>query len=186
MTLREVEAESIRRFVESCAEHFTGRVLDYGCGQQPYRDIVEQAGGDYYGFDRLAFGGNVSGADIGSYDHFGHHRFADAILCTQVLQYVPPEDIISRDERGAFGLLDTFAGKLGSYSARPRGGALVLTYPTHWPEVEEADLHRFTKAGMTRLLVDAGFVIDRHERRAEFVAMGETFAVGYGVVARAT
>ena len=94
----------------------------------------------------------------------------DTILCTQVVQYVPTPALWIHQKLHA--LLSP-------------GGVLVLTYPTHWPEVEEADLHRFTKAGMTRLLVDAGFVIDRHERRAEFVWNGETFAVGYGVVARA-
>src|SRR4029077_15678012 len=77
-------------------------------------------------------------------------------------------------------------------------GHLVMTYPTHWPEVEPEALHAFTRAGRERLLVEAGFTIVRHERRGtlydprfpsgrekRITATGEEFASGYGVVCRA-
>ena len=73
-------------------------------------------------------------------------------------------------------------------------GYLVMTYPTNWPEVEPEDLHRFTKAGMERLLTEAGFTIVMHQRRASVFAGEfknsppfdrEEFALGYGVVAKA-
>ena len=67
----------------------------------------------------------------------------------------------------------------------------MLTYPTNWPEVEPEDLQRFTKAGMERLLTEAGFEIVRHERSAEVAPLvaghlhRKTFCAGYGVIARA-
>jgi SAM-dependent methyltransferase len=169
--LREKEAESIRAFVQLAADDgfLSGRVLDYGCGKQPYRDIVEAAGGHYEGYDEADFPGNVSEEDIGG-DLFWDANAWDAILCTQVVQYVPDplED-----------LLKVIYGRLFS------GGVLVLTYPTNWPEVEPVDLHRFTKLGMTRLVEEAGFEIIRHDWRHGFYYAGLPFTVGYGVIARA-
>jgi hypothetical protein len=110
-------------------------------------------------------GGSLVTEDIGDLLINGY----DAILCTQVMQYMPfPADELHKMRN----LL------LGSR------GWLVLTYPTHWPEVEHDDLWRFTRAGMTRLLVAAGFLIERHERRHVFYRDGDEFAVGYGVLAR--
>ena len=180
MTLRELEAQSIRSFVQSAADegYLSGRVLDYGCGKQPYREIVE-AGGEYHGYDRAWFGGAL--ADVGDVMEGEHDtwwfREWDSILCTQVLQYVPME------EESPFKmpwLLRNMARKI-------RGGHLVLTYPTNWPEVEPDDLHRFTKAGMERLLGEAGFEIVKHEPRetAAVTLDGEELIAGYGVIARA-
>lgn len=184
MDLRELERNSIRAFVQSAADegYLSGRVLDYGCGKQPYRDIVEAAGGVYTGVDRVGWPANVSGEDLGP--SLGPKHIFNAVLCTQVVQYVEePEE---------------FFWPFRDHLTRP--GHLVLTYPTNWPEVEPEDLHRLTKAGMERLLTEAGFTIVRHERRAmvravhtgSALAKGleggifpDHFALGYGVIARA-
>lgn len=170
MTLRELERESIRAFVQSAADegYLSGRVLDYGCGKQPYRDIVEAAGGEYEGFDSPTLPANVSGRE----HKIDWDSSWDAILCTQVLQYVV--DYLS--------LVNGWPYWFGE-----GGGYLVLTYPTNWPEVEPEDLHRFTRAGMERLLTEAGFGIVRHEPRAVAAVTvdGENLYAGYGVVARA-
>lgn len=189
MNLRDYERESIRRFVQAAADdgYFSGRVLDYGCGRQPYREIVEAARLNigYEGFDLAEFPGNVSGTDVGDDEMFWDANAWDAILCTQVVQYVAP---------GA-DVIDLIAGL---HQRLFSGGHLVLTYPTNWPEVEDADQHRFTRAGMERLLTDEGFTIVRHEARGSVHdpqfntavgkrvrAVGEEFVLGYGVVARA-
>jgi len=172
VNLRAREIDSIRTFVLSAAAegHLAGRVLDYGCGRQPYRDIIERHGGDYLGFDRADFPASTTqGADHGPGNVLAYGY--DAILCTQVLQYV-------RDPRAT---LRDF------HRALWRGhGTLVLTYPTTWPEVEEEDMWRFTKAGMERLLSEAEFSVLRHDRRGVLLPPGnEQLAIGYGVVARA-
>ena len=192
--LRDVERESIRAFVQSAADdgYFSGRVLDYGCGKQPYRDIVE-AVGEYVGYDHESFPAKVGDFSVGT-NPIHDERF-DAILCTQVVQYVP---LYPDTKYVPLFALDILLGQLHAalwsddYGVEP-GGHLVLTYPTNWPEVEAEDLHRFTKAGMERLLTEAGFEIVRHERRASvnlWVGHGcrditEEIALGYGVIARA-
>jgi 2-polyprenyl-3-methyl-5-hydroxy-6-metoxy-1,4-benzoquinol methylase len=166
VSLRDLERNSIRDFVASCDFH--GTVLDYGCGKQPYADIVEDWGALYVGYDRADFPGAV--ADQNQGEMFPLTKQYDAILCTQVLQYV----------KHPLSLLSQFRQALRSHKGR-----LVLTYPTNWPEVETADIHRFTKSGMEALLLDAGFVVERHvERAAIHDPWGEKFALGYGVEAK--
>jgi SAM-dependent methyltransferase len=165
-TLRDIERESIRAFLVEQSEYLTGDVLDYGCGKQPYRDIVSEAGGVYVGYDRSGYPANVSGRDV--YEGTPLSRDWDAVMVTQVLQYVPrPEPLLNSIR----------------LSLRKRNGHLVMTYPTCWPEVEDADLHRFTRSGMERLLRLADMRVVTHVSRANLKMGGELFTVGYGVVA---
>jgi predicted TPR repeat methyltransferase len=168
--IREIEARTIRQFVLAHDDLLTGRVLDYGCGRRPYRDIVRRAGGTYIGFDREAFAGNVSGEDIGELDELrpASEGF-DAILCTQVLQYVRDPDE----------LLLLFANWLRN------GGHLILTGPTNWPEVEPDDLHRHTLAGIRRMMRETGFEVVDSESRGTLPIPGFGLSIGYGVVGRA-
>lgn len=166
--LRELERASIRRFLVSCAEHLTGRVLDYGCGVGPYVDVVTDAGGEWHGFDRTAFPANVSRQDVGDSDPL--HRQWDAIVCTQVVQYVPALPA----------LLEAFGDAL-----HERSGALVLTYPTCWPVVEPEDLWRFTPAGMRLMVEDAGLRVSRSEIRETVSVHGVAMPLGGGLVAHA-
>lgn len=169
MTLEEltlIENASIRAFLARHAGLLDGAVLDYGCGRQPYRDIVEAAGGAYTGYDRAELPANMSGVDVGAGLPLSY--WWNAIICTQVIQFVPePAEFLS-DLRRALGT----------------GGALLLTWPTNWPEVNDTDLHRFTAAGMGRLLADAGFKItSEFARRATWDMVDYDLAYGYGAVA---
>lgn len=172
-SVRKVERASIREFVTTCQPYLSGRVLDYGCGLQPYRDIVEAVGGEYEGFDRDSFPGSV-GVNIGFDGEpmplvLRESETFHSILCNQIVQYVPdPGELLTR-----------FRGALAE------GGHLILTYPTTWAEVETDDLARFTRAGMERLLRRAGFTIVRHEQRAVIDLGGFRLPLGYGVLARA-
>lgn len=165
--LSAIERESIRKFVQQAAAdgHLSGRVLDYGCGRQPYKAIVEAAGGEYVPWDDKGFiGGSVGtvGPDYPLEEPW------DAILCTQVVEYVPNvSDLLSR-----------FGAALSAIS-----GALVMTYPTTWPELP-GDLHRFTKLGMEKLLAAQSLIVMRHEMRAALPFDGFELPLGYGVVAR--
>lgn len=68
-TVRALERSSIRAFMEKNREYLFGKVLDFGAGKQPYRDLVA---GDYVPFE---LGDRQSGP-------------FDAIMCNQVLQYI--------------------------------------------------------------------------------------------------
>lgn len=162
--IRVPDRASIRAFVEKHKDRLaTGRVLDFGCGKQPYRDLVA---GEYVGFDRAAYPSNVSEVDYGP-DNPLHRSRWDAILCNQVTQYHP-------DVRY---LIQLFRGAL------VKGGALVMTYATCWAEVEPADHWRFTKTGMETLFTDAKFTIADHELRLAIDCKGFVIPIGYGVLA---
>jgi hypothetical protein len=89
----------------------------------------------------------------------------DCVLMTQVLQYIPNPTRVLYELRGC-------------------SHFLVMTYPTHWEEVEKQDLWRFTKCGMEKMLRDAGWEIETHVERWSLPFEGFRLVGGYGVVAR--
>jgi SAM-dependent methyltransferase len=165
--LTRIENESILAFLHSVADegYLRGRVLDYGCGRAPYRRLVEEHGGEWFGYDDPKYPDSMASRYVGDWSQTETYN---AILCTQVLQFVPdiPELL-----RRLHGLL------------RPDGD-LVMTYTTNWPEVNAGDLHRHTRAGMAALLDAAGFSVLRHDRRATIHAHEYEWPFGYGVVAK--
>lgn len=162
---RDLERASIRDFVRRSSEYLTRKVLDFGAGKQPYRSLVP---GDYHAFDRTGFPATVATEDAGTDDHPLRQDW-DAILCTQVIQYVPHPDE----------LLYSFYDALSAFA-----GHLVLTGPTNWPEVEPEDLHRHTRAGIRALLEEAGFEILVCESRAIAGPPNFELSLGYGIVAQ--
>lgn len=131
-----------------------GRVIDVGCGVQPYRRFLGPGVTEHVGVDRLgAFAqpdlvGDALNLPVpdGSFD---------AALSTQVLEHVP-------DPASA---LKELARVL-----RP-GGTLILTCPGTWPHHEQPyDFFRFTRYGLEHLLEQAGF------RVVEFKALGGIWA----------
>jgi len=66
------------------------------------------------------------------------------------------------------------------------GGWLLATGPTNWPVVEDADLHRFTPAGVVQLLGDADFPLVEVHPRHHIEHGGERWLCGWSAVARST
>lgn len=165
--VRALEAESIRRFVADNGPYM-GRVLDYGSGRQPYADLLAADAAIYVGYDDPAFPASVAAEPSQLRDPLAH--WWNFIVCTQVIQYVPDVPALLRSFHDC--LLST-------------RGLLVLTGPSSWPEVEPQDLHRFTRAGTTRLLQEAGFVLVEVEERAHVEIHGARFSLGWGAVAYA-
>lgn len=168
-TLREREKASIEGFVLNQAEKLTGRVLDFGCGLQPYRKIVENSGGDYHPFDRLGYPGCTVHTSVGNDWPLTQRVQWDAILCTQVIQYVPDPMKLIRD----------------FWFALKPGGWLVLTGPTNWPEVEVEDFWRVTICGAAHMLEATGFSeIDVSSR--ECIRINDFgLSLGWGATGRA-
>ena len=166
--IRELERQSIRTFVQHCADagYFNEKdVLDYGCGQQPYRDIVVFGGGRYTGYDDPRLPASTVTELVGDdHDSFTY----DVVLCTQVVQYV-------RD-------IERFLGVIRLDLLREKG-SLVITWPTNWPEVEKEDLFRYTLSGMANRLHEAGFSEVSTTPRAYLDAGDATFYLGHGAVA---
>ena len=172
--IRDLEIQSLHTFILDAARDFLkGRVLDYGCGKQPYRCVVEHVGGVYFPYDRKEFSGNVSGEDVGvpgktkQFDPLNIQQW-DAILCTQIFNFVPyPATLFQKFH----------------WALKP-SGILVLTYTTSWEEAEAGDLWRFTRQGINFLLNNAGFEILIHTVRAAVELEDFRFPLGGGVVAR--
>lgn len=159
--LIQIEHVSIRDFVTNHREYLMGRVLDFGCGKpetcrepMPYRHIVDSQ-------ITLHKRGEYVPYELGDPKPIG--KF-DAVLLTQVIQYISDP----------LALLTDFLQQT-KY--------LVMTYPTTWDEVERTDLHRFTKAGMERLLKDAGFTVLVHQARWSLPYDDFKLVGGYGVIA---
>lgn len=137
-------------FLEERSDLFAGaRVLDFGAGDQPYERIVKEAGGDYWPWDRMSLPGSVCQSDIGPED-WRRERW-DVILCTDVVQYVSPLDLIK------------FVQRFATTLAQSRGH-LIFSYPSSAQQVGDLDLLRFTRAGAEWLVDYANMTIVEHVR----------------------
>lgn len=182
--LTELENASIRAFVQESADmgYLAGRVLDYGSGRMPYKDIVESAGSYYWPYDNKHFPAHMSPGSLadkyGGSSHTGgvldwiKEQPWDSVLCTQVIQFMVGLTVVEQLKYLREQIL--------------RGaGNLVITGPTNWPVVNVGeDLWRFTLSGAEEALRQAAFTIVYGRERAR-IDMGEfSFPLGWGIVAR--
>lgn len=128
----------LRRELAQRAGYVQGRMLDVGCGAQPYRDLFPRVrryvGLDHPGPPRL----DVCGDGLTLPFRAGSF---DAVLCNQVLEHVP---------EGAK-LMEEIARVL-----RP-GGILLLTVPLTWDlHLEPSDFYRYTRYGLQYLADKSG------------------------------
>ncbi len=195
-TVKDLDRGSIRAWVEHNRPYFTGRVLDYGCGEfaKPedlrYRDVMISNGAEYFPYDPQfapEWPDFVSGplaihqhrvmmerqlnATLERSGTLGVELGCfDAILCTQVLQDCA-------DPPGALRLMSWLLKS---------GGNLVLTYGTCWREVDVNDKFRFTFAGMEDIIRRAcpELKIIDHVRRAQIKLANYEFSLGGGIICK--
>ncbi len=151
-------------------------VLDVGCGAQPYRPLVEDAGFAYTGVDWPS-SIHTTGTAAETVRHnlaetpwpFADGSF-DAIVCTEVLEHIPdPQALLNESKR----------------ILKP-GGKMLLTAPLLWPEHEAPhDYHRFTRYALKMVFERAGFTVDRMDARggwhlsmAQMIGIWSFYAVG--------
>lgn len=123
-----------------------GRVLDAGCGTQPYRDLMTRADhvvGLEAGHARDRAGKRIDVLYDGLRFPFADGSF-DAVLCNQVLEHVfVPERFLREIAR-----------------VLAPGGTLVLSVPFVWAEHEQPwDSSRYTSFGLRELLGRCGFAV---------------------------
>lgn len=124
------------------------RLIDFGCGNMPYRSFLEEKFGEYLGADLpgIAAADLVIGPDgrlpIEDQD-------VDCVLSSQVLQHVEdPSGYLAE----AFRVL------------RP-GGSLILSTHGIWQYgPDPLDLWRWTKDGLVLQIERAGFLVERITR----------------------
>jgi len=128
----------------------SGRLLDVGCGSQPYRSLFPACA--YTGLDIDSPRTRALGVADAYYDG---HRFPfddgrfDAVLCNQVLEHVfNPAEFLTEVRR-----------------VMAPGGRLLLTVPFVWDEHEQPwDYARYSSFGLRSLLEQHGFRVLRQRK----------------------
>ena len=120
-------------------------VLDYGCGNMPYRPLFEKLGALYVGADMP--GNSLAEINIKSNGYVEYPSNAcDVVVSTQVLEHVnDPTTYLAECYR----LL------------RPGGRLILSTHGYWWYHPDPADYWRWTGQGLRRILRDAGFHLVR-------------------------
>ena len=126
-----------------------GPVLDVGCGEQPYRPLVERSGRRYVSLDVVQ--NAAESVDILSAiaDVPADAPRFSAVLCTEVLSHVPNVD-------AAFAALRRLCVE---------GALVVITNPFIFPlNMEPYDYRRLTLHGCEDLGARHGFRVERADR----------------------
>jgi len=148
------EVRVVNRWVSAtlpslCATAPRGAVLDVGCGEQPFRPVVEANRRDYVGMDVV----QNAGGTVTVFGDLEHVDPSDVrypiVLCTEVLEHVAD---IALSFRGLRRLtLD--------------GGFVAMTVPFLFPvHMEPYDFRRLTEQGVARLAADHGFRVESSAR----------------------
>lgn len=152
------------------ASQVSGRLLDVGCGTQPYRSLFKVS--EYVGLEIDTPQARTRNIAVAYYDGgafpFESDSF-DAVLCNQVLEHVfEPESFLAEIRR----------------VLRP-GGRLLLTVPFAWDEHEQPwDYARYSSFGLAALLGRNGFRILSHRKlRADASTL---FQLGNGYLFKTT
>lgn len=137
-------ARALQRDIAAIAPGFSGRLLDIGCGSQPYRACFGAV--DYVGIEvpQVSVHGSAKRAD--AYFDGLHLPLCDSsvqhVLCTQVLEHVfEPADFLDEVWR-----------------VLAPGGSMLLTVPFVWDEHEQPyDFARYSSFGLHHLAKKHGF-----------------------------
>jgi SAM-dependent methyltransferase len=135
---------SLYRSVKKLAPKCEGRILDVGCGSQPYRHLFKNR--EYLGIDVDVSGHDHESSSIDLYFDGSHIPFDDSsfdsLLCFEVLEHVSD--------------LETLLQEM-SRIIKP-GGRLLVSVPFVWNEHEMPyDFRRFTGIGLEKKLISFGF-----------------------------
>jgi SAM-dependent methyltransferase len=123
---------ALERVLATCE----GRVIDVGCGMQPYRHLLGKGVVEYVGVDRQGALTNPTIEGTAEALPAADASF-DVVLCTMVLEHVvDPRRVLAEARR----------------VLKPNG-RVVLTVPGVWPAHEVPhDYWRFTKFGLQQLM----------------------------------
>jgi len=173
-----IHARAVRAAVDA---HGRGRILDVGCGRQPFRALLESRATALAAVEsdpaRYAAGPRPQAWASGLELPF-HSDCFDAVVAFQVLEHVPEP------------------GRMMGEMARvlAPGGRLIVTAPHIWGIHEEpADYYRFTGYGLTHLARSAGLeVLEVQALAGYWVTAGARFCYylqhfdrwGFGLLVR--
>ncbi|MGY3576851.1 methyltransferase domain-containing protein [Bradyrhizobium sp. USDA 4504] len=136
-----------RWMVEVAQPAVTGRLLDFGCGGQPYRALLEPRVTEYVTADVTRYGERkIDLLVVPNEPVPSANGSFDCVLSNQVLEHVP-------DPRFYLG---------ECFRLLRAQGTLILTAPMQWRHHEVPnDYLRFTRFGIINLLEETGFSLLR-------------------------
>lgn len=134
----------LRKAIATSAAEITGRVVDYGAGDQPYRSLFLQTD-SYDGADFPGIGNNQI-ILTSEYELSVSDEVADAVVSFQVLEHVRRPELYLKE----------------CFRVVKPDGTLLLSTHGQWPyhpdpDHQCGDYWRWTEEGLECLIEDAGF-----------------------------
>lgn len=123
-----------------------GKLLDIGCGDKPYKEMVSPYVSEHIGLDHDKSLHDKSNVDLTgtAYQIPIEDNYVDSILCTYVLEHLEEPSLAIAE----------------AYRVLKSGGHAIYTVPLFW-HVHEAprDFYRYTKYGLMYLFEKNGFEV---------------------------
>lgn len=140
----------LARYIAEMTSYFSGKVLDIGCGTQPYRFFLKNC--EYYGMELDTPENRIHKKADYFYDGKTipfEDSFFDCIMMTEVLEHVfNPDELIQEIKR----------------ILKP-GGLLLITVPLLWDEHEQPyDYGRYSSYGFKYLLSKHNFDLIEYKK----------------------
>lgn len=144
-------------FLKKNAPVLTGKVLDFGCGRKPYKNLFVSVN-EYIGVD-IEISGHVHSESLIDIFYDGEHipfpnGYFDSLYCSEVIEHLfVPDKILNELNRVL---------KVDSLC--------IFTFPFAWQEHEQPyDYARYTSFGAKFLLEKHGFEIVNYEKSGSFL-----------------
>ncbi len=133
-----------------------GRMMDFGCGEKPYRDLFQVE--EYIGVDIAVSGHGTEATEVDVFYDGRHIPFPDAhfdsVLASEVFEHV-------------FNL-DEILAEL--HRVLKPGGRMLITIPFVWDEHEiPYDFARYTSFALPHILGRHGFKVVQAEKTTHYV-----------------
>ncbi len=132
----------VKGIFDAVGKFATGKVLDIGCGNKPYKNIFEGKISEYIGCDIIQSSGNCVDVICEANRIPLPDNSFETIFSTQTIEHV-----------------GDFQGMVNeAYRLCKPGGYFIVSGPMYWPLHEEPyDFHRFTKHGFNLAFSNSGF-----------------------------
>lgn len=149
----------LRDLKYSLKKYSKGKVLDIGCGNKPYENLLPASVTEYTGCDVVQSSENV--VDIiceATNIPVGNNEY-DTVVSTQTIEHV----------------YDHKKMLFEACRVLKPSGVIILSGPMYWPLHEEPyDFYRFTKHGLKALLNETGFeVLEELSNGGKWALLGQ-------------
>jgi SAM-dependent methyltransferase len=135
-----------KKFEELSSKYIKGRLIDIGCGEKPYKDMLAHHVDEHVGVDHFDTSHNKSNIDFfgTAYSIPVEDESFDSAICTAVLEHLEEPGMAIKE----------------CYRVLKPGGVAVYSMPFIWHLHEEPrDFFRYSRYGLQHLFEKNGFKI---------------------------